>query len=365
MKHKMVIILGTSLLVLMVAPSVAAQDLFYTGAITIDDIEVILDIGDEAVISGEYVLTNRGEVEEIVTLGVPEREAEIWEGEDPVLGSITFQAGETKTIQVRYHAPIGGVGTHTLSFTPAITLNGAFHPEPPARVSVTAWLPEGIQKILHSNVDLTRHPPDENGRVAYSWEEFNFYPTSLTMLWSTQQIDLIVEKFASPSRIEEPDEHITVELVIKNHGDQVIEDIVLMDDFVPSEFEAVEPLDEFLVPEVEESDSHLYWAKRFDELQPGEEITVQYTLKYIGDTSMVYTIQLKPCRVTAGGLLVGVSNQVPLYQRVGVTIDADVAPEAPVEEPGLPPAWILIAIVGGALGVGLILVAGFIVWRRR
>ena len=365
MKHRMVIILGTSLSILLAAQSVAAQDLFYSGTITIDDIEVILDIGDEAVISGEYVLTNRGEVEENVTLGVPGREAAFWEGDDPVLGSITFQSGETKTIQVRYTTPVEGTGTRTLSFTPALTLNGAFHPEPPARASVTAWLPEGVQKILHSNMDLTRHPPDENGRVAYSWEEFNFYPTSFTMLWSTQQLDLSVEKSASPSRIEEPDQHITVQLVINNHGEEVIEDIVLMDDFVPSEFEAVEPMDEFWVPEVEESDPHLFWAKHFDELQPGEEMTIQYILKYIGDTSMVHTIQLKPCRVTAGGLLVGVSNHVPLYQRVGVTIDAEMGTETPVEEPSLPPPWLLIAIVGGALGVGLILVAAFIAWRRR
>jgi hypothetical protein len=210
-----------------------------------------------------------------------------------------------------------------------MTLNGAFHPEPPARVSVTVWLPEGVQKILHSDNELTRHPPSENGRVAYSWEEFNLYPTSFTILWSTQQIDLSVK------------------------------------DFVPSEFEAVEPEEEFWFPEVEESDPHLYWAKRIDELQPGEVMTVQYVLKYIGDTSMVHTIQLKPCRVTAGGFLVGVSDRVSLYQRVGVTIDTEMEIEAPVEEAAIPPTWLLIAIVGAAFGFGLILLGAFIAWRRR
>jgi hypothetical protein len=361
----MIIILGICLMVLIAAQPVAAQDLFYSGSITIDDIEVILDIRDEAVILGEYVLTNRGEVEESVTLGVPEREAAFWEGDDPVTGPITFHSGETKTIQARYTAPVEGTGTHALSFTPAITLNGAFHPEPPACVSVTAWLPENVQKILHSNKDMTRHPPDEKGRVAYSWEEFNIYPTSFTILWSTQQLDLSVEKSATPSRITEFDQHITVQLVIHNHGEDVIEDIVLMDDFVPSEFEAVEPMDAFWVPQVEESDPHLYWTKHFDELQPGQEMTVQYVLKYIGDTSMVYTIQLKPCRVTAGGLLVGVSNHVPLYQRVGVTIDTEMGAEPPLEEAGIPQTWLLIAIVGAALGIGLILAAAFLAWRRR
>ncbi len=254
MKHRMVIILGTSILVLFAAQSVAAQDLFYSGTITVDDIEVILDIRDEAVILGEYVLTNRGDAEESVTLGVPEREATFWEGDDLVIGSITFQSGETKTIQVRYIASVEGTGTRILSFTPAITLNGAFHPEPPARESVTLWLPEGVQKILHSNKELNRQPPDEKGRVAYSWEEFNIYPTSFTMLSNTQQLDLSVEKFASPNRIEESNQQITVQLVIHNHGQDMIEDIVLIDDFVPSEFEAVKPMDEFWVPEVEESD---------------------------------------------------------------------------------------------------------------
>jgi hypothetical protein len=365
MKHRMVIMLGTSLLVLIAAQSVAAQDLFYSGTITIDDIEVVIDIGDEAAISAVYVLTNRGDVNESVTLGVPEREAAFWEGDDHVTGPITFQSREIKTIQVRYTATVGGTGTRTLSFTPAITLNGAFHPKPPARVSVTVWLPEGVQKILHSNIELSPHPPDANGRVAYSWEEFNIYPTSFTILWSTQQLDLSVEKSASPSRIEEPNQHITVQLVIQNHGEDVIEDIVLMDDFVPSEFEGVEPMDEFWAPEVEESDPHLYWAKHIDELRPGEEMTVQYVLKYIGDTSMVYTIQLKPCRVTAGGLLVGVSDRVPLYQRVGVTIDTEMGVEAPAEEAGIPPTWLLIAFLGAALGIGLILAGAFIAWRRR
>jgi hypothetical protein len=361
----MAIILGSCLLVSLAAHSVAAQDLFYTGEIIIADIEVILDIGSEAVVTAEYVLTNRGDVEESVTLGVPDREASFQETDDPISGPITFQAGETKNIRVRYSAPVEGAGTLTLSFTPAMTLNGAFHPEPPARVSVTVWLPEGIQKILHSNKELTRHPPSENGRVAYSWEEFNLYPTSFSILWSTQHIDLSVKKSASPSRIEELGQYITVQLLIKNHGENAITDIVLMDDFVPSEFEAVEPEEEFWFPEVEESDPHLYWAKRIDEVQPGEEMTVEYVLKYIGDTSMVHTIQLKPCRVTAGGFLVGVSDRVSLYQRVGVTIDTEMEIEAPVEEAAIPPMWLLIAIVGAAFGFGLILLGAFIAWRRR
>jgi hypothetical protein len=69
MKHRMAIILGSCLLVSLAAHSVAAQDLFYTGEIIIADIEVILDIGSEAVVTAEYVLTNRGDVEESVTLG--------------------------------------------------------------------------------------------------------------------------------------------------------------------------------------------------------------------------------------------------------------------------------------------------------
>lgn len=365
MKHRIAIILGSCLLVSLAAQSVTAQDLFYTGAIIIGDIEVILDVESEAVVSAEYVLTNRGDVEESITLGVPEREASFWEADVPLSGPITFQAGETKTIRVRYTTLVEGAGTLTLSFTPAMTLNGAFHPEPPARVSVTVWLPEGVQKILHSNKEMTRHPPNENGRVAYSWEEFNLYPTSLTILWSTQPIDLSLEKSTSPSRIEDLDQHITVQLVIKNLGEVAITDIVLMDDFVPSEFEAVEPEEEFWVPEVEESDPHLYWAKRIDELQPGEEMTVQYVLKYIGDTSMVHTIQLKPCRVTAGGLLVGVSDRVSLYQRVGVTIGTEKEIEEPVEEAVTPPPWLLIVILGAAFGFGLILLSVFIAWRRR
>ncbi len=80
---------------------------------------------------------------------------------------------------------------------------------------------------------------------------------------------------------------------------------------------------------------------------------------------MVHTIQLKPCRVTAGGLLVGVSNRVPLYQRVGVTIDTDMEIEAPAEEAGIPQPWLLIAILGAVLGIGLILAAAFLAWRRR
>lgn len=365
MKHRMVIILGVYLMILFAVQTGSAQDLFYSGAIIIDDIEVAVDIGDEAAISGEYVLTNRGEAEETVTLGIPENEAAFWEGDDPITGPITFQSGETRSVRSSYSVPVEGAGTRTLSFTPAITINGAFHPEPPARVSVTLWLPEGVQKILHSNKELTYHPLGENGRAAYSWEAFNVYPTSFTMLWSTQQLDLGVEKSVTPSRIEELDQQITVQLVIQNHGDEAIEDVVLMDDFVPSEFEGVEPMDEFWTPEVEESDPHLYWARHIDELRPGEEMTVQYVLKYIGDTSTVHTIQLKPCRVTAGGLLVGVSNIVPLYQRVGVTIDTETGVEAPVEEAGIPQAWFLIAILGAALGVVLILAGAFVAWRRR
>jgi hypothetical protein len=132
MIRKMATILAPCLLALLVVRAGAAQDLFYTGAIIIDDIEVIVDIGSEAVITAHHVLTNRGDVEESITLSVPEGQAAFWEWDDPVTDPITFQSGETKTVKVIYTVPVEGEGTRSLSFKPAITFDGAWHPEPPA-----------------------------------------------------------------------------------------------------------------------------------------------------------------------------------------------------------------------------------------
>jgi hypothetical protein len=356
------LILGIALACVSMPAPCSAQDLFYPGPVVVEDIEVGVDIGDEASISAAYSLTNHAESAERVILSVPEIQAEILDGAEPVEDGISFGPGETKTITVRYSVSVLGEVVHSIAFTPALMFDGLWHPEPAAHVHVTVWLPEGTPTVLDASVDLQVQSTQDSGRVAYTWEAFNFYPTSIMLIWSALPYQLSVEKTASPTRITEPGQTIRIEIVVENHGGEPVSDLQLMDEFVRSEFEGVEPEGQFWIPDTDFSDPHLYWVVQIGALQPGERQSLAYVLRYVGDTSLIHTIELEPCRVTAGGALVGVSNRVPLYQRVGVTVDRET--EVPDRQEIVPTGLFLIGALGAALGIGLI-VTGVVLARRR
>jgi len=323
--------------------TVAASSLFYEGAVIVDSISTYIKIdNNKAEVMTEYVLINEGGKEESVDLGFSHSSARLLVDNNEIENPIAFEPEEEKVITLDYTADVGGETTKMLSFDPTLTFNCKANSQRVKIFFVEILLPEGIEKIIWSNKDYYDNGVDKDGRAFYLWVYDSVYPTTLSIKYSTLDINLGVVKEASPKKITTPNEKINISITIENKGDGVVNDIVLSDDFVPSDFEAVEPLEEFITTESNTSDPRLFWVKDIEQLKPGETKTASYSVKYIGDVSQIYDFDLKPSIITVNGNLVGVSNTVTLSKMAGVTS----AEEADLrDEKGFPILYLVIGIV--------------------
>jgi hypothetical protein len=336
-----------------------ASDLFYEGDIVIDSIGISVEVGNEATLNAVYLLTNRGDREEEVNLKFAQSPVPLRADGEELNNSVMFRPGESKSINLTCKLDITGETTKVLSIDPTLLFNGKPSSKPSQTLLIKVLLPEGISGLAWANQDPDEEG-SESGRKFYSWRDSDIYPTTLSLKWSILKVELGVEKGASPQEITAPDQIINITIAVQNKGDTAVNDIVLSDQYVASDFEAVEPLEEF-----NKRETILSWVKRIDSLGPGETKTLSYSVKYIGFSPQSYDFILKPCVVTVDGHLVSVSNKVRMSQSGGVMLppeglEALTEPEAALEQY---PSFLLI---GGIILILAILGGlGYFMWRRR
>ena len=332
---KKVIVIG--ILILWLAHA-ASAGIFYSGNITVKSIAVDVTIGNTANVTAEYVIVNSGG-QESVSLGYSEV-AELRQGGSRLSNPVVFAPGEEKTIELRYAGSVRGDVTKTLSFDPALQFNGKTNSKKVGDLLIRIALPEGVNSLLWSNSNYVASS-EEEGRATYVWAGRDFYPTTLTVKWSTLAVDLSVAKNAFPRTITEPGQVITIELTLINNGGK-LEGLMLTDDYSPSEFEGVEPAQEFLLTSNESSNElRLFWLKRLDLLQPNETKTLTYSIRYVGDISQMRDISLKPLTVMADEHLIAVSNEatisvIPATVVVAGAPDGETTTPVPQEKPSKP-----------------------------
>ena len=331
-----------------------ADSPFYEGEIVIESVEASVNIEDQANVEIEYILVNRSEAETSVNLDILMPDADVSIDGEEFSNPLVFGPGEVKNLIVCAVIEPQGEDTKTLAIPTNLALDGKFHAERTKLWVVRATLPEGVRGIILASKEPTGQGENEDGRFFYTWEYVNIYPTTLDFKWSVLDLALDLEKRVSPEKITQPDQILTIEVQIKNSGDQVVENVLLLDDYVPTDFEAVEPLGELFIPETEESDPHLFWAKEISLLGAGEQRSFQYKLKYTGDVSVIHDLELKPCRVMVEGRLVSVSNLVRINKLVGA--GQEVEPQEDLEKSVPFPLWAVftLAFVGIALGAFMI-----------
>jgi hypothetical protein len=349
-------IIGTLLCLFMSAcPHRALADSpFYEGEIVIDSVEALVDIEEEASVEIKYILVNRSDAETTVDIDVLIPDADVLIDGEEFSNPLAFNPGEVKDLVVSAVIEPQGEDTKTLAIPTNLALDGKFHAEWTKLWVVRATLPEGVRGIILASKEPTEQGANEAGRITYTWEYVNIYPTTLDFKWSVLDLALDLEKRVSPEKITEPDQILTIEVQIQNLGDREIANVLLLDDYVPTDFEAVEPLGELFIPETEESDPHLFWAKEILLLGAGEKRSFQYKVKYTGDVSVIHDLELKPCRVMVEGRLVSVSNLVRISKMVGA--GQEVAQQEELEKSAPFPLWavIILAFVGIALGAFMI-----------
>jgi hypothetical protein len=356
-------VLVVALSLLTVPGEAHAQQIFYEGNIVIDSIEVDVVIEDEASVFMEYLLVNEGDEEEAVSLAYPSVPVQLRSGDQMVGDPLVLGPHEEMRISLNYVSEISEEATRAFNFSPELTFNDMPNGHRVRRFAVGILLPQGISSIIGSNKPYSAMALTDQGRAYYTWDLTDVYATRLSILWSTLGVDLSVEKSVSPEEITSPDQVLQVEVTVQNQGSDAVNNITLTDDYVPSEFEAVEPLDDFNLTDLEQSDPRLFWSHTIEVLQPGDTQTFRYSVRFIGDTSSIHDFMLSATRVTVDDQFVGVSNQVRLSQLVGAQLYSGLMEEQEVVKPPsiLP---LLLAVLGGLLGV-VMLVVGVILFRRQ
>lgn len=298
-------------LVLFVAPLLAGKvnaELFYAGNIAIDSLSAEIDVNQNASVTVEYTLVNRGEEKEDVNLGFsPESALALLDGGE-LSNPVSFAAGETKNLSLSYSMEVGREDYRMIIFNPVLLFNDRSNPQTIGNYRVKAVLPDGISRLVHSNKPY--ETTSEDGRVAVIWTESNTYSIPLSFSWSAMDIDLAATKEATPGTISSPGEVVSIEVTIQNNGAEEVRDIELYDDFFPTLFEAVEPLEEFNLVYPEDSDPHLYWTKEVDSLQPGESKSYTYSIKV---KVLSPETRLNPLTILVNGTPVAASGGIIIH----------------------------------------------------
>jgi len=345
--------------ILLCLQAASATELFYTGGVEIDSIGIRVEVDDKATLKAVYLLTNYGDGAEEVNLRFAQCPASLWADGEELHNPLVFKPGESKSINLTCKLDIAGETTKRLYIDPTLLFDGNPNSKPTKALLIKVLLPEGVDELISAS-DEPDEEGFEGGRKFYTWSGIGIYPTPLSLIWSTLQVDIDVQKKASPQKITAPDQVIKVEITIKNNGNTSVNNIILSDQYVASDFEAVEPLDEF-----SRRESILSWMKKIDSLAPGESRTLAYSVKYIGFSPRNYDFYLKPCVMVIDGHLASMSNKVRMSQEgegalPSATLKTSVEAEAArIHYPSIPMiagVVFLLAILGGI---------GYFVRRRR
>jgi hypothetical protein len=337
---------------------VSASSLFYVGDIIIQSINITVDAAARATVSAVYQLTNRGSEDQEISLQFAQSAVALIAGGEELSGSVLFRQGETKSISLTCSLDITGETTKTLLLDPTMLFDGKPNSEPTGTLLMKVLLPEGINALAFASQE-----PDgegfENGREVYSWSSADIYPTTLCLKWSALQVELSVEKNASPQEITSIGQIINLEIIVENNGDSVVDHIALVDLYMAPEFDGVEPRWEF-----GEEGTWLLWQRNIGLLEPGQSQKLTYSVRYVGSGSQNYDFDLRPCVVTVDGHLVSVSNRVRMSQNIKANPD-QTDPVVPPESEAEPLRFPSLFEIGGTALILAIAGRWYVVRRRR
>lgn len=338
-------------LVLLVFSLPAKAALFYTGGIAIDSLSATIDVTDEADITIEYKLVNRGDNPESVALTFSPSNATAQIDGSALSNPVTFDKGQTRQLTLSYSVSLPTTDYQSILFSPMLLFDDMANSQRAKSFNVKLILPQGTSRITYSSIAYD-NTSTQDGRQVFLWSKTNIYPSPLSIAWTTLDVNIAATKMANPNSITSAGEIIEVSVTVQNNGSTEVEDITLTDSFYPGAFEAVAPLDEFELTQPELSDPHLYWTKEIDSLASGETKNFAYSVRV---TNLGLETRLEPLVVSVNGTPVAVSNDVMLYSE----LEGKYGPQP--SESKFPTIPVVVAIVV----VAIIAASAFIVRSRK
>ena len=295
------------------------QNDYYDGNIIIDTIDVEIFINLEAEVIAEYTLINTSDAEEAVEIEFIRPSITLYIDGEPINNPITFSPKEQKKIIFNYIDEIEGETVKSISFSPQILINEKRIAKPTHNYLIKLLLPKGIPSLIGSSETYTNKILTNEGRSLYQWEFHNLYPTTIYFLWNNLGVNFEVNKFSTQQDITEPNQIITIQITLKNIGDDEFQHISLIDNFDPSEFKAIQPSEEFTTTSEKNSDPRLIWRKDVEKIGPQEVLSFEYSVQYTGDTSTIHDFKIEPVNVFIDDKLAAISNTVTLRKMVKAT----------------------------------------------
>jgi hypothetical protein len=287
-----------------------AADLFYTGAIDIDTIHADVDIRDTASVTITYTLSNRGAETEQVDVEFWDSSKQLSTGNVIIQDPLRLEPGEEKTVSIKYTADLTGDEPKLFSLDPTLLFDGTYHPRKTGEIVISVVMPEGVKNIISTNREFRSKRISDDGRLGYEWRSIDAYPTTLTLKWTSLAANLKITKSVSSQSITEQNRDLQVDISVHNEGDTEVVNLSLSDNFIPSDFEAIEPMSEFSIPDLNMSDPRLFWGTNLGTISPGEIRTTSYSVRYIAPLSQSFDLILSPATGYMDGTMVAISNPV-------------------------------------------------------
>jgi hypothetical protein len=300
------------ILILLLSLSISggyAKDVFYNGNITLDSLVATIDITENAQIDALYTLKNSGPVTERVVPVYSSPSIPIMFQGQRLSQPLTIPAGEERQISVNNVQEVQGENTKVFSYDPSLLFNDQELSTITRSADIIIILPTGTQQLISTNVPPESQTMTPDGRVIYHWLLRDRFLVPLSLKWSGLDVVLEVTKTIRPMKISESSRDITIEISLMNKGNTPVENIWLIDDFDPSQFNELEPRGEFTDPS---SEPRILWRKNITVMQPNEMRTFRYSVRFIDSIAESYDIVIRPTRVYMSRDLVGASNEVTI-----------------------------------------------------
>jgi len=292
-----------------------ALDLFYTGDVEIYSMYTIINAENtHAQITVDYTLfqqlpseygKDRGTYVNLTFSEYDMDDVNVLIDGKEFTNPVYFTPGEVKEVHITYTQDIKGTTLKSIDVNPILLFDGMRNSKRVSLYNLKLLVPSGINKLITSSIEYDS--TSSANRTSYYWNKKNVYPTSLNVKWSTIDADISIKKSVLTDIIK-TDGVMIVEVLVENKGNKDARDVVLSDTILLSDFEPIEPKEDF----VYEDAIVATWKKEIDILKAGERKTFTYQIKL--KNPAVST--LKPIIAIIDGSLIGVSNDVIIKDKI-------------------------------------------------
>lgn len=265
---------------------------FYDGNIKVSMIksDIYLE-GNKIFVNSSYTFKNDGLKSETVNLTFNDYKNYNIYG-DISNGQITLDYGESRTLIVSYQENLNE--NNGFSLDSEVLINGLIPSKRIDNFISNIFIHEEGKSISSSTLNFIE--TSSEGRKVYSYQEVNVYPKLINFNVIDYKFNLYVVR--SNSKFSNIGDIINVKVSLQNFGDQKIDNLLLVDSFLESNFKP-EDMNGFEYVSLP-NEPYYKFTKEIGSLEPKESKEYVYSLK----VKSLDNLRLNPLKIFSGNVLV-------------------------------------------------------------